>query len=155
MIPISPEQQKALGGDKAVGVCPMKYPNGIPPAEGARLTESVRSSLQLKGRNVAVAEVNVGDKSEMLTAVSGKTSPPGTVSVPENPLFTTKPSGAMTRDYDTEVKLLEDVAKGLPSDARGTISLYTERPPCNSCEGVIQQFQERFPRINLIVTHGE
>jgi hypothetical protein len=133
----------------------LKYPDGIPPAEGARLTEGVRSSLQLKGRNVAVAEVNVGGKSEMVTAVSGKASPRGTVPAPENPLFTTKPSGAMTRDYDSEVKLLEDVAKDLPSDARGTISLYTERAPCNSCEGVIQQFRDRFPGINLIVTHGE
>jgi hypothetical protein len=41
---------------------------------------------------------------------------------PENRLFRTRPSGAMIRDYDSEVNLLEEVAKRLPSDARGTIS---------------------------------
>jgi hypothetical protein len=134
---------------------PMEYPNGIPPEEGARLTKDVRSSLPLSGRNVAVAEVNVNGQSQMLTGISGKASPAGTVPAPEDPLFTTKPSGAMTRAYDSEVKILESVAKGLPSDAQGTISLYSERPPCSSCEGVIQQFQQRFPGINVIVTHGE
>jgi hypothetical protein len=134
---------------------PMKYPNGIPPEEGARLTQDVRSSLQLKGRNVAVAETNIDGQSQMLTGISGKASPLGSVPTPENPLFTTKPSGAMPRAYDSEVKILESVAKDLPSDAQGTISLYSERPPCLSCEGVIQQFQERFPGIKMIVTHGD
>jgi hypothetical protein len=149
--------EKALSAEPkpALEPPPLKYPDGIPPAEGASLTGEVRSSLQIQGRNVAVAEVNVGGRSEMLTGVSGRASPPGTAPAPENPLFTTKASGAMTRAYDSEVKILEDVANGLPSDARGTISLYTERAPCNSCQGVIQQFQERFPGIKVIITHGE
>src|SRR5207302_155168 len=134
---------------------PMQYPGGIPPAEGARLTGAVRSSLQLQGRNVAVAETNIDGRSEMLTGISGKASPPGTVPPPTDPLFQTKPSGAMTRAYDSEVKVLESVAKDLPSDAKGTLSLYTEREPCLSCQGVIQAFQQRFPGINLIVTHGQ
>jgi hypothetical protein len=53
----------------------------------------------------------------------------------------------------TEVKILE-VAKGLPTDARGTVSLFTERAPCGSCAGVIKQFEEMFPKIKLIVTNG-
>lgn len=61
----------------------------------------------------------------------------------------------MTRASDSGVKILENIAKDLPSDARGTISLYTERPPCLSCQGVIQAFQQRFPNVNLIVTHGQ
>jgi hypothetical protein len=149
--------EKALNAEPkpALEPPPLKYPDGIPPAEGARFTEEVRSSLQIQGRNVAVAEVSVGGRSEMLTAVSGRASPPGTAPAPESPLFTTKPSGAMTRAYDSEVKILEDVAKGLPSDARGAISLYTERAPCNSCQGVIEQFQEHFPWIKVTITHGE
>src|SRR6267378_2686052 len=133
----------------------MDFPNGIPPADGARLTSAVRSSLQLQGRNVAVAETNIGGRSQMLTAISGKASPSGTVPAPTNPLFPTKASGAMTRAFDSEVKLLESIAKDLPSNAEGTVSLYTERPPCLSCEGVIQAFQQRFPDVNLIVTSGQ
>jgi len=133
----------------------MEFPNGIPPADGARLTSAVRSSLQLQGRNVAVAETNIGGRSQMLTAISGKASPSGTVPAPTNPLFPTKASGAMTRAFDSEVKLLETIAKDLPSNAEGTVSLYTERPPCLSCEGVIQAFQQRFPNVNLIVTSGQ
>jgi putative deaminase of polymorphic toxin system len=133
----------------------MEFPNGIPPADGARLTSALRSSLQLEGRNVAVAETNIGGRSQMLTAVSGKASPSGTVPAPTDPLFPTKPSGAMTRAFDSEVKLLETIAKDLPSNAEGTVSLYTERPPCLSCQGVIQAFQQRFPNVNLIVSHGQ
>lgn len=133
----------------------MEFPNGIPPRDGARLTGAIRSSLQIEGRNVAVAETNIGGQSQTLTAISGKGSPSGTVPAPTNPLFPTKPSGAMTRAFDSEVKILEAIAKDLPSNAEGTISLYTERPPCLSCQGVIQAFQQRFPNVNLIVTHGQ
>src|SRR5207237_10813039 len=118
------------------------------------LTQAARSSLGIQGRNVAVAEVNISGKSEVLTSISGKGSPPGTVPAPGSRLFATRDSGAMTRAYDSEVKILEDVANGLPPDAKGTISLYTERAPCLSCQGVIQQFQQKFPGINLTVTHG-
>jgi len=134
---------------------PMKYPEGIPPEEGARLTQAARDTYDIKGRNVAVAETNIDGSSQMLTSVSGKASPEGTVPAPTDPLFTTKPSGAMTRAYDSEVKILEDVAKDLKPDSQGTISLYTERPPCPSCRGVIQQFQDRFPGVQVIVTHGQ
>jgi RHS repeat-associated protein len=134
----------------------VKYAGGIPAEEGARLTNSIRSSLKLgTDGNVAVAESVIEGERTLLTAVSGgKMNPPGTVMAPENRIFTTKKSGAMTRDFDTEVKILEEVAKDLPKDARGTINLYTERKPCPSCKGVIEQFQQRFPNINLNVTWG-
>ncbi len=53
---------------------------------------------------------------------------------------------------DSEVKILEQIAKDLPSDAKGQISLYTEQQPCASCSlldpydpGVIQQFKNAYP----------
>jgi hypothetical protein len=92
---------------------PMKFPEGIPPEEGARLTQAARSTYDIKGRNVAVAEANIDGSSQMLTSVSGKVSPEGTTLAPTDPLFTTKPSGAMTRAYDSEVKILENVGKDL------------------------------------------
>jgi hypothetical protein len=60
----------------------------------------------------------------------------------------------MPRGYDTEVKILENYAQGLPLDATGTINLYTQRAPCFSCQGVIQQFQNRYPGISLVITSG-
>ncbi|RCG32609.1 hypothetical protein DQ384_03705 [Sphaerisporangium album] len=36
----------------------------------------------------------------------------------------------------------------------GTITLHTERTPCDSCKFVIWQFRDAFSNINLIVTHG-
>lgn len=133
----------------------MKFPAGISPAEGARLTQSIRASLQIEGRNVAVAEAQIEGSRRLLTGVSGKASPPGTIQAPANAQFTTRASGAMTRAFDSEVKILEEVAKDLPANAKGTISLYTERAPCLSCQGVIQQFQSRFPGIKLNITYGQ
>jgi hypothetical protein len=135
----------------------MTYPNGIPKEEGARLTQDARSHFKFKkGGNVAVAETDIeGRAPEVLYGVSGEASPGTTVPTPTNPLFKTKPSGAMRRDTDAEYKILEYLAKDLPPDAKGTISLYTEIAPCRSCGPVIDEFKRKFPGINLIVTHGD
>lgn len=60
----------------------------------------------------------------------------------------------MTRAFDSEVKILEEIAKDLPQNASGTISLFTERAACSSCQGVIQQFEKMFPNVKVILTHG-
>jgi len=60
----------------------------------------------------------------------------------------------MNRAFDSEVKILENIAKDLPKGASGIISLFTERPPCASCKGVIEQFLGMFPNIMVIVTNG-
>ena len=60
----------------------------------------------------------------------------------------------MTRDFDTEVLLLENIANGLPSDSTGTIRLFTEKPPCASCGGVIDQFRLAYPGIKLQIVTG-
>jgi hypothetical protein len=75
------------------------------------------------------------------------------VAAPSEPAFATKSSGAITRAFDSEVKILEDLARRLPPNAKGTVSIFTERPACASCRGVIQQFQLRFPGVKVIVTH--
>ena len=139
-----------------------RYTAGIEAAEGERLTASIRRSLQLEGRNVAIAEANINGERELLTGVSGKASPAGTVPSPSqgNRLFTWRDSGAQTRAFDSEVKILEHLGQKMPPDATGTVSLFTERPPCTSCggsstfNGVIQQFEARFPGVKVIVTHG-
>lgn len=58
------------------------------------------------------------------------------------------------RGNDSELKILEELANILPKQTKGTIRLYTHRPPCSSCAGVIEQFSVLFPDILLIVTSG-
>lgn len=81
--------------------------------------------------------------------------PKGTVGLPTEPQFTPTTAPAETgflRDADSEYKILEDLASKLSPDSQGTINLFTERPACLSCQGVIQQFEEAFPgvKVNLI-----
>jgi hypothetical protein len=133
----------------------MKYPTGISSHEGSSIVQSIRNSLRIRGRNIAIAEANINGQRQLLTGVSGRVSPPQTVPSPANPLFKTRDSGAMTRAFDSEVKILEDIARNLPANAKGTISLYTERVACFSCREVIQQFQAKFPNIKVIITHGQ
>jgi len=127
-------------------------------------------NLAAGGRNVATARVELdGQNAELWDAVSGKNvSIPGTVSDPSQRLFTTRFFG-VNRDYDTEVKILEEAARRMgatnPSQvytqSRGRIDLYTELAPCYSCggsrnfpDGVIQQFRKMFPNVELNVYYS-
>lgn len=56
------------------------------------------------------------------------------------------------RDQDTEFKILEALTAALPDpEAEGTVLLFTDLPPCASCRGVIRQFLDRHPNIQLKV----
>jgi len=66
-------------------------------------------------------------------------------------------SNAYTRQWDTEFKILNDVALKLGDnrDATGSINLFTERLTCTSCTNVIFDFKDRYPNIQLNVFAGE
>ncbi len=133
---------------------------GITKKDGLKRTNAARKKYNVKEgtRNVAVADVEItGREKKSVVAISGQKSPDGTVPSPKKRLFKTKDSGAMTRKYDTEVKILEDVASDLDRDSTGLINLFTEKEPCPSCGGkggVIDQFRKMFPNIKLNVTDG-
>ena len=59
------------------------------------------------------------------------------------------------RASDTEYKILSDIANQLGDNtgARGTIALFTERIPCDSCKAVIWQFSQRYPNIKIDITY--
>ncbi|MGQ3319041.1 two-partner secretion domain-containing protein [Pseudomonas brassicacearum subsp. neoaurantiaca] len=61
--------------------------------------------------------------------------------------------GAYLRDADTEFKILETVAQrlGQNTNATGRINLLSEKAVCPSCTGVVLQFRERYPNIQLNV----
>ncbi len=118
---------------------------------------SIRDELGVsRFKNIAVADFQIGDDSGFLIAVSGQATRPGTVGLPNSPVFTPfeVPPGH-SRAYDSEYKILEELAgRYAPTPAvSGTIELFTERPPCASCSFVIEQFRQRFSNITLRVIY--
>jgi The BURPS668_1122 family of deaminases len=120
-----------------------------------------------KPGNMAVAEINVyGKGSETVQANSRigndmASVRDGFVSLPPEELRILQPKqnplDPIPREMDTEFKILENFAQknvGNPQ-VQGSINLYTERPPCDSCTNLIQsQFAEKFPNMEVRVYHG-
>lgn len=57
--------------------------------------------------------------------------------------------------------MLNNLAKDLGAEKgkiyshiRGEIKIISELPYCSSCQGVIQQFNEMFPNVKLILVDG-
>lgn len=64
---------------------------------------------------------------------------------------------AYSRIWDTEGKIMEELASQLGDNwnSSGTIDIFTDRNPCPSCSGVMDQFQERYPNIRLNVYYNK
>lgn len=61
---------------------------------------------------------------------------------------------ALPRRFDTEYKILEDLAARLPDPAvAGTIRLYTNLEPCPSCRGVMRQFLACYTNVEILVLY--
>ncbi len=120
--------------------------------EVARIRQAQPGGPIGAGRNVAVAEYNVNGQTGFVGSVSGGNRP-GMAPIPTNPRFTPTEVGWL-RSTDSEYKILEDIAARFGPDATGMVRIYSERPPCPSCEDVFRQFREAYPGINLIVDHG-
>ena len=59
---------------------------------------------------------------------------------------------ALPRWFDTEYKMLEDIAARLPDpSAAGKIRLYTNLEPCPSCRGVMDQFLAVYTNVEMEV----
>ncbi|WP_422661899.1 deaminase domain-containing protein [Pannus brasiliensis] len=59
-------------------------------------------------------------------------------------------------DTDAEYKVLDEIANILDrfydrTIVEGQLYLYTELQPCESCQSVIKQFEEKFPNVKIIV----
>lgn len=66
-------------------------------------------------------------------------------------IFETSKIGDQDALFDTEAKLLENIAQKLGDkyDGKGIVDLYTQLSPCASCRGVISQFMDRYPYIKI------
>ncbi|MFE1745809.1 deaminase domain-containing protein [Coleofasciculus sp. H7-2] len=128
------------------------------PAESLNRVDQVRQQLKVSPfKNIAFADFQIDGDSGELIAISGQSNRSGTVGLLQEPLFETfeVPPGH-SRGYDSEYKLLEELASRYAQtpEVEGIINLFTERPPCDSCSNVIQQFRRRFPNIILTVNYG-
>jgi len=118
----------------------------------ARIAE-IRSSLNVgKKRNIAYGEGHIDGKDfgEVL-GVSGQTTP-GSMLRGER-IFETGVDGH-DRALDAEVFVLESYARRLTPSSKGTLTLVSERALCESCTSVVDQFQEMFPNVNLVIRAG-
>ena len=116
--------------------------------------------------NVAFADVSISGLKKEWFAHSridtlSEIKPAGAVSnislKPTNPVFSASIVGGYMRDVDTEYKILNDIAKALGNNtsAVGKIKLFTERPPCDSCAKIIQQFSSKYKNIVIeVVDNG-
>ena len=111
------------------------------------------------GRNIAITICNIDSDKIELYAISGKKSRVNNeckaIDSPTSPIFKLlDPPPGRDRKYDSEYKLLEEIASRYTQNQKltGTIELFTQREMCISCEYVLGQFQQMFPNIKVTVT---
>lgn len=124
--------------------------------ESLEKINQIRKANNIGGkRNIAFAEYEINGSTGEIIGVSGKADRAGTAGVPNQRKFKTitTPDGN-PRTLDAEVKILEELASQLPSNASGKVHLFSELPFCQSCSGVIKQFKEQFPNVEVIISHG-
>lgn len=78
------------------------------------------------------------------------------IGLSEERLFTTQDLGdGIPREYDTEAKFLEYVAKMKRDTTEAfTVTILSEKHICESCEGVVEQFQKRYPNATVNIISG-
>lgn len=73
---------------------------------------------------------------------------------PESPNFKTREVGTHNRDVDSEYKLLEHAAEIAKDGKPHKIELLSEKAMCESCQGVLEQFKEKYPNVEIsVVSH--
>ena len=73
-----------------------------------------------------------------------------------NRLFKVKPLGdGVLREYDTEAKFLEFAATVKKPEDVFTIDILSEKHICESCQGVVKQFKQMFPKATVNIISGK
>lgn len=132
------------------------------------LRQRLPSDLKRSG-NFGYAQVNIDSINKEFFAHSaindvsdrGYDKLVGIILKPSPPLFDAtyvpdKKGDEYLRDYDTEYKILNNIALQLGDNthARGTIKLYTDRKPCGSCSLVIQEFKEKYQDVHIEILYN-
>lgn len=110
--------------------------------------------------NVAVIELYLKDKDDVIeVGATSRAKSPSPIPLAKSRGGQFEPivdsySGRLM-DTDAEYKALSAIADTLENyyncSVEGTLCLYTERQPCESCLGIIKQFKEKFYNIEIEV----
>jgi hypothetical protein len=109
--------------------------------------------------NVAVAQVQLQNNVNFCAGATSRAKSPTDVPKPKSlggqfePIIDSYSGRLM--DTDAEYKLLSAIAETLEIvyniDVEGSLYLYTELQPCESCQNILYQFQQKFPNLRLKV----
>jgi len=120
--------------------------------------KNYRTTNKIKGKNIGYLEGNVNGKT-----IDNRMWLSGKVEKGEPQIFKAievEGSGGRSwlRNTDSEYKMLNKLAEDLGGkynpNIKGEIKIISELPYCNSCTGVIQQFNEMFPNVKIILIDG-
>lgn len=79
-----------------------------------------------------------------------------TVTLSKDRIFKVKDLGdGIPRQYDTEVKFLEFVASQKKPEDKFTVTILSEKHICESCQGVVEQFKQKFPEATVNIVSGK
>ncbi len=79
-----------------------------------------------------------------------------TVTLSANRIFKVKDLGDdIPRQFDTEAKFLEFVASKKNPEDKFTVSILSEKHICESCQGVVEQFKQKFPNATVNIVSGK
>jgi hypothetical protein len=119
---------------------------------GQALEAEVREARETAGgsirpqRNVAVGRLTKSDDEVVsYRTVSGEAPRPGFDDPPEGELF---PVDRNWR-FHSEIKILESAGREIGPEEEAVLEIFSERPPCSSCNGVIERFHDLYPNVQL------
>jgi filamentous hemagglutinin len=132
----------------------------------AQKIADIRATLpsKLKGEgNMAVADIKVEGLPSQMAAHSRINTPNSAQQAQgivgegsglfQTQLVPNKSGVLMPRSGDSEAKILDRLAQLLGDrySASGVVTIFTERPACSSCLGVVEQFKNRYSNIRVDV----
>ncbi|MFC7328068.1 deaminase domain-containing protein [Marinactinospora rubrisoli] len=153
-VTFSEDEVRELALEIRDGAAPPANSLGVEALREALDAPELRGANRIKPKsNAAIMRFEIeGMEPQTTAAASGRAiKNDGLVQTPDDRIFSANPRS----QFDSEAKLLEDLATRLPDNPRGSIELYTERPPCSSCRRVITQFRAQFPQVDIKVTWGQ
>lgn len=78
------------------------------------------------------------------------------VTLSDKRIFNVKDLGdGIPREYDTEAKFLEFVAKQKNPSDKFTVTILSEKHICESCQGVVKQFKNKYPNATVNIISGK
>ncbi|WP_016950113.1 deaminase domain-containing protein [Anabaena sp. PCC 7108] len=140
----------------------MEEPNLI--SDAANIRQIYLNKPFPKG-NIAIIEVRLEDGKAFGMGATSRANSPAPKPEPKSkggqfePTVDSHSRRTTPMDTDAEYKVLSAIAETLEfiynkdnNRVRGQLYLYTERKPCESCQRVINQFEQKFPEVTINIS---